>query len=337
MLFLRILSFVPSVLSLRRAASTRAAPWATRILRWVPCGFEKLDGLTFIEILGFPDLDGFIMFHLFPSGWFRQVSYVCFAMWPRYMVRDPAQVIFGHGYCHQKVGLCWAILGFRGGTLRISWYIYTYKYIYIHNIYIYYIYLSGYIFFGWRSTKLVCKWVGCLVMSRGARKVQRAKRCWPPSNQTGMVDWVGQDSTWSLDIPWFYFGSCMECQVSLIPQHLHYISLLIIFIHAAYSIINLPFWDGFYSHAWYWWFMKTWLCHRHRPIAEPGAAGVPGALWVWPWDAGAAELAALRQLRAAGSAGALIARLLVGLVAAKSRGIFWFFDHCVFFLKNRFK
>jgi hypothetical protein len=77
--------------------------------------------------------------------------------------------------------------------------------------------------------------------------------------------------------------------------------------------------------------MKTWLCHRHRPIAEPGAAGVPGALWVWPWDAGAAELAALRQLRAAGSSGALIARLLVGLVAAKSRGIFWFFDHCVFF------
>ena len=34
----------------------------------MPCGFEKLDGLTFIEILGFPDLDGFIMFHLFPSG-----------------------------------------------------------------------------------------------------------------------------------------------------------------------------------------------------------------------------------------------------------------------------
>ena len=172
-------------------------------------------------------------------------------------IRRRSFLVMAIGYCHQKVGLCWAILGFRGGTLRISWYVHIYIYVYI------YIYQSGYFFFGWRSTKLVCKWVGYPVMSRGARNVQRAKRCWPPSNQSHASGLSGSGFHMVPQYPLILFWK-LHGMPSLIPQH-HYISLLIIFIHAAYSIINPPFYGMVFTAMVLMIHENTRLCHHPPP------------------------------------------------------------------------
>ena len=167
------------------------------------------------------------------------------------------------------VGLSWAF-----GAAPFAFpdiYIYIIYIIYIYNICIYiyiyiYLYLSG--FFFWVTVDQTGVQVGWISgnVSRSAKgpEGKTVLTTFEP-NRDGGLSGSGFHMGPSISLDG-NFGSCMECQVSLIPQHLHYISyhFVIDYFHSRGILENKPSILG-------WFLQPCMVLMIHENMALPQA------------------------------------------------------------------